>query len=581
MEQEAGAVNAPLVTVWFTPRQLPNMGGAIVAMFRTSMIVSGTTSSSSTAASPVSQWRTARLLYPTYAALVQRLGLHLPLPQNALELGEAFDPESLIEISRWVAEVDRQVQPHHLRQFLQESELASCEDALHALISHLLAKEDKSEADRDKLDYLLVQYFTASAPPSFQDSAVTREAVAEVLEPVLGNVPSDLPDWLEALDELLERLERCETLGEMWDLGLIRQGRELKQTAGLRYFEPKSLVAFTHLNSVLRREVARVMNSDLEFLGESLDKLQARGVQNIDCRAAGFSESESIASLKEKWASWEVPIDAPYTAESLFLPLIALRKVLEDAWQQLRGTELHDVCQQLAWLRKSAVSLTGQMEKVSSELRRQTALFPGPSSFAAACDQLPPDVQATDSELPSMMTETPADQALVSEDTPAESDAHNPGEEVIPAASVEEPTPAPAEPAILFDLEERMTKVKGSLVTTVRRKSAISLAVGGTRVLLTPSEVGAFFERDDEVALAIRRAVTLRLALVEALEAYKQDRQTGMLVLLVKHSRAEYEQAQALISKCRSARREEPAESIAATSRQPMAMLQRGEKIAS
>jgi len=47
-------------------------------------------------------------------------------------------------------------------------------------------KAAKSAADRDKTDFLLVQYFSLCVPSGLADADVDLEYVAQVLEPVLG-----------------------------------------------------------------------------------------------------------------------------------------------------------------------------------------------------------------------------------------------------------------------------------------------------------------------------------------------------------------------------------------------------------
>jgi len=81
--------------------------------------------------------------------------------------------------------VDAQIQVHQLRQFLQATPLAS-ETVLRHLLLHHMHKAAKSAADRDKTDFLLVQYFSLCVPSGLADADVDLEYVAQVLEPVLG-----------------------------------------------------------------------------------------------------------------------------------------------------------------------------------------------------------------------------------------------------------------------------------------------------------------------------------------------------------------------------------------------------------
>src|SRR5574342_1347912 len=148
------------------------------------------------ARSLTAQWRAARRLYPIYAGLAEHCQLGSP-PYKELEgIDERAEPEAIQRVGEWMTEMDRSIEVHHLRQFLQSSGMATSENAVQALIDRHLGKEGRADPDRDKIDFLLVQYFAICAPPSFHDREVDMEEVAEVLEPILGESPTQTPEWL-------------------------------------------------------------------------------------------------------------------------------------------------------------------------------------------------------------------------------------------------------------------------------------------------------------------------------------------------------------------------------------------------
>src|SRR5579871_2565139 len=131
------------------------------------------------------EWNAARILYPTYSALAREFVIDLT-PCNDLEAGIAQPPqESVEQATRWLNEMDERIQIHQLRQFLQTTTLVTPQ-LLQTLLLHHLHKDEKSPADRDKIDFLLVQLFSLAAPSRLEDSAVTLEYVARTLSPVLG-----------------------------------------------------------------------------------------------------------------------------------------------------------------------------------------------------------------------------------------------------------------------------------------------------------------------------------------------------------------------------------------------------------
>ena len=100
--------------------------------------------------------------------------------------------------------MDNQVQVHQLRQFLQTNSLVT-QEALVSLVQHFLAKTTKSDTVRDKIDFLLVQYFSQIAPTGVNDAEVDLAYVAGTLEPIVGQVELKPPVWLNALDRVWNR----------------------------------------------------------------------------------------------------------------------------------------------------------------------------------------------------------------------------------------------------------------------------------------------------------------------------------------------------------------------------------------
>ena len=110
--------------------------------------------------------------------------------------------ESVEQAQQWLNDMDDRIQVHQLRQFLQTSSLVDHE-GLIALLQHFLAKTTKTDSSRDKIDFLLVQYFSQGAPTELDDDSADLAYVAQGLEPMLGTVELKAPVWLNALDRVL------------------------------------------------------------------------------------------------------------------------------------------------------------------------------------------------------------------------------------------------------------------------------------------------------------------------------------------------------------------------------------------
>jgi hypothetical protein len=269
-------------------------------------------------------------LRPIYSALVREFVIEVP----ACPIDEEFSPtpESVEEADAWLQEVDGKIQVHQLRQFLQITPLAN-EAVLRHLLAHHMQKTSKSTSDRDKTDFLLVQYFSLCAPSGLEDADLDLEYVAQVLEPVLGPQQPKLPAWLAPLETITQSAARCRRLSELLHSGVLEQGRKLKMENASRFFEPSAMVAFARFSFLIRRIFFRLMHDDLNAIQDGLRELERRGVKTIDCRRAQFSAEEPVGRLRMICQSWKVMFHAEYSSGQPLRMLVDLRAAVDDALQ--------------------------------------------------------------------------------------------------------------------------------------------------------------------------------------------------------------------------------------------------------
>lgn len=276
------------------------------------------------------EWRNARALHPLYVNLAREFVIELP-PCHDLEVGVEAPPQESVEQARqWLQELDDRIQIHQLRQFLQTTSLIS-EEALRNLLIHHLRKQQRSDADRDKVDFLLVQYFSHCAPSRLQDDDVDMAYVAQTLEPVLGTVDLSYPEWLAPLDQLMKDANACKDLNDLLVGEILERGRHLKVSLGENYFVPTAMVAFTRASFLMRRTFFRLMHQDLNTILDGLRELERRGVGTLDCRRAQFSSEEPVGRLRMICQSWKVMFHAEYSSGQPLRMLVDLRAVVENA----------------------------------------------------------------------------------------------------------------------------------------------------------------------------------------------------------------------------------------------------------
>jgi hypothetical protein len=269
------------------------------------------------------------LLYALYTALAREFMIDLP-PCDELETSSATSEHSLAEAGKWFLSADERIPVHQLRQFLQTSSLAG-QESLRAALEHHLHKVERGDSDRDKIDFLLVQFLSVCAPSPLDDEEASHEFVAAILEPVLGKAEQTLPESLESLEDLVQAANACRSLQQVYSSGILEKGRKLKAASGDDYFAAPALVAFARFNFLMRRVFFRVMQQDLNAILDGLRELELRGVESLDCRRADFSAEEPVLRLRMICQSWKVMFQAEYSFGQPLRILVDLRAVIDAA----------------------------------------------------------------------------------------------------------------------------------------------------------------------------------------------------------------------------------------------------------
>src|SRR5438067_1144905 len=279
-------------------------------------------------ASMASSWRVIRRLFPVYIVIARQFRLAEPPCKDLRDL-RTSEPEAVEQLTTWFDSIDDSLQPHQLRQVLQHTTIGSTEEKLSALVErHLRKTEDPGQ--RDKLDFLLTQYVSVCAPPVLHQIEPSLEDIAHVLEPVFGEIPTDLPRWLSPLDELINVMRACRSLRDVQQRQILERGRELKANAGEMYFGRSALLAFARFNFLVRQNFFRLLHADVQAVEHGLKLLEERQVQNLDCTAADLSNNETIANLQRLCENWKRPEVTEYT-HFQFQRLLQLRQLIDTA----------------------------------------------------------------------------------------------------------------------------------------------------------------------------------------------------------------------------------------------------------
>ena len=288
------------------------------------------------------QWEELRSLFPIYLALAKQLEFEIPFGPDRRNLPAKADAELLDSVLTWTNSMDQRVMVHQLRHLLQMTTLNASESGLRALILRHLRKSIKSSIDRDKIDFLLVQYFALCAPAKIYHKQIDLADAAQVMLPVLGEVDSTPLSWCEPLEKVIDTLKTFRSLREILNTNFIEQGRRVKESAGGMFYDPSALLAFIRFNFLLRRTLIELMHADLIAIRTGLAQLEAGGIRFLDCEHAGLSANESIARVKQVAEDWKQPFQREYTERTVsqaFAKLLGLRADVERCLEKIASKQ--------------------------------------------------------------------------------------------------------------------------------------------------------------------------------------------------------------------------------------------------
>jgi hypothetical protein len=506
------------------------------------------------------KWREARLVYSIYAALATQFELEPP-PYAPDELPpvrpsrEAFDRDM-----KWLTTLDQTVLAYQIRQ-LPPHVLNGSEESLRALLCRQLRKSEKANADRDKIDLLLVQYFVMCAPEDLLHKEVTLGDVARVLAPVLIEADATPLEWCAPLEQILEKTKQCHSLRDLMEDGLLEQGRMLKDAAGPMFYDPAALVAFCRFNFLLRRAFIRMLHADLSAVREAVDSLEAKGVKSVDCRRAGFSAAETTMQLRFFSENWRQPFKKDYTENSVryaFEQLLALRADLEEALGQ------------------------GQAPAKS---------VPTP---APAPKRAKPPAPSHDDDLLAMMKTTPSDMRNAPAIKPPKTKKEQAAiDEVIEAQAQAAPVPTPppvkpatsvpAAPTAAAEAEKCLEAIWEQLIAVPpsRGRSMSTVVLQNTKVLLSSWEVAAFVEKGSQESEDLRRAVVTRALLALATEKRKRSGEEGALASALALARTEVSYFQGRVEQAKKAKNTEAAVNLGISTKRLLSCMEEAESLQS
>ena len=414
---------------------------------------------------------------------------------------------------------------HQLRHLLQMTTLNASETGLRALIRRHLRKPKKSNPDRDKIDFLLVQYFALCAPAKIYHKQIELGDVAQVMQPVLGDVDPAPLDWCAPLEKMIASLRGFRSLREILKTSFIVEGRKVKESAGGMFYDPAALLAFIRFNFLLRRTLIELMHADLIAIRAAVDQLQTAGVRTIDCHHAGLVGAEPLSKIRKIADEWKQPFQQEYTERTVnqtFESLLGLRADMEQA------------------LTKAASFTQSGSKKAPVEALKQSS--------------------------------------AAKKTTPAPRDSSPKGKSKDASRAL---GTAEVEPGAALDFETCMEQIWEQLIATPpsRGRSMTTVKVGGARILMSSWEVTAFVSEDGPSAEDVRRAVVARVLVAAAMESAKETGNATSLDRAMNMARVEVTRLQERVDVAKQAKDTEAAVNLGISTKRLLSTLDEANKL--
>ena len=471
-------------------------------------------------------WDELRAVFPIYLALAKQLEFEIPFAQDKRNLPEKADTALFAQLQKWLDSMDQRVLVHQLRHLLQMTTLNASESGLRALILRHLRKPSKTTIDRDKSDFLLVQYFALCAPAKIYHKQIELADAAQVMKGVLGEVETTPLAWCEPLEKMIDSLRGFRSLRDILKTNFIEQGRKVKESAGGMFYDPSALLAFIRFNFLLRRTLIELMHADLISIRAGLGQLESGGVRILDCNHVGLTAAEPIEKVRQMADEWKQPFQQEYTERSVsqaFDKLLGLRTDVERALERIAAK----------------VASPAQHTPAGAALKGSPTTKPSePAALRAAISQPRPDGK-------------------------------------------ERTTPVSTEMPVVLDFETCMEAIWEQLIAAPpsRGRSMTTIRLGAARILMSSWEVSAFVSEDGFAAEDLRRAVVARALVTAAVETAKETGNATSLEKALTIARVEVSRLQERVDVAKQAKDTEAAVNLGISTKRLLSALDEAEKL--
>ncbi|HXW17505.1 MAG TPA: hypothetical protein VEJ39_04340, partial [Candidatus Acidoferrales bacterium] len=354
--------------------------------------------------------------------------------------------------------------------------------------------------------------------------------------------------------------------------GVLEQGRLLKESSGPLFYDPAALITFARFNFLVRRAFIRLLHSDQGVVVKAIDELDRAGVRSVDCRRAGFTAAESIATLRVFAQNWRPLYHKDYSENAVtrsFDQLLALRTDLEDALAKLSDAAA-----------ESSTPVQGRphAEGAPAESNPAEASSAEASSERSSTETLP-EAESANSAAPDARADVsgqPLDLMKPNEPVPAA----EPAASAASADSQSGTTQAPPEPASSAKSESFQKAISEQLsaIPPSSGRTMSTIVLKNTKVLLSSWEVDAFVNHAGQESQDLRRAVVARAMIAVAMDSRKQTGESESLKQALDSARSEVAYFQRRVEEAKQSKNIEAAVNLGISTKRLLSFIEESEK---
>ena len=190
---------------------------------------------------PVEQLLDMAAVHSFYIGLLEEvLGHPVPVPHEANASAGAAVEQTIEGLQRWLNLLDLAIAPPMVRDALKES---TTQETAEALLRHFARKSSRSDADRDKTDFIVTFLYrllvprekqipreiNVDEPSEFEEEIYTILASEETLP-----LPEEHRQLVREFPYIREEVDDYGHFDQLMDSGVIQRVRDIKQRFGDR-----------------------------------------------------------------------------------------------------------------------------------------------------------------------------------------------------------------------------------------------------------------------------------------------------------------------------------------------------------